>query len=914
LRASATRVARALRPNVHRVWLTLVAIPTLAFSVPALAGRPLINGDNLIQNYPLRVLVGSALRQGHLPLWDMYLASGTPLLAGFNAAAAYPATWLFAVVPSKLAWAISQIAVYVSAALGMYVFFRVLSMMRGVAALGAATFAFSGFMASQIVHLDLVTGAGLIPWALVAVHQIATRSSAGGAWGWAALLAASVALILLAGSPEAALYGSVAVTIYAVSLLWRHRDQALPILVRYLTGLAVGVALAGVQVVPGLAFAAHSQRASSTFAFFSSGSLQPRLTITALVPYILGGYGRFGVPQYMGPWGLSEVNTYVGFLPLVATFALLSRRWWRHPSASEYRVWYAVVAVGLLLAVGTFTPLGQLLSHIPAYGSQRLQNRNLLEVDLGLSVLFASWLQRVCSPAERYELPPRLPPNRLRHRMSQFLPTVPVLAIASIFVVFLFWGTSLEHSLGAVIPTPDPLPGMRPYLGFTLVLAIVGGALAVGYRRIRVDQRVRVFAAFVVVDLLAFTANQSILAVAPVHVINADTVEMRQLQAAIPAGSRYAIYDPDLHDYPAYLRSGAPDLNILSHLLAVQGYGSLVQGTYQAATGAHDQAALFPSVLRRDTLDRLDLALLVVRPEYFYRQISVPNGRDLPATPPSVSSTLSAPPPSSPSLPPLRPGGRRTWYFGDSLLVTQASVRPLGAHAPSPGAIEIGLRTPDGSVDWAKASQLTVAGDGTVTARFGREVAANAIVVTDLSAASLRLDAPQAATVAKGDIVLDGALQEDVKPPHWVYEGSVGMFALFANTEAKGRAWVEDGHGNAVADAAVRLRGDDGFGSQTFTVVSPRPGVLVRSVAAAPGWSAHVVTGKSQATTQPVSSDGIVQQVAVPAGASTVTFVYHPATVTAGIVVSSLALTVSLVFGVIWLVRRRVRARGRDGY
>ena len=49
-----------------------------------------MTGDNLQQNYPLHVLVGSMLRHGQLPFWNQYIFSGTPLMADFNAGAFYP--------------------------------------------------------------------------------------------------------------------------------------------------------------------------------------------------------------------------------------------------------------------------------------------------------------------------------------------------------------------------------------------------------------------------------------------------------------------------------------------------------------------------------------------------------------------------------------------------------------------------------------------------------------------------------------------------------------------------------------------------------------------------------------------------------------------------------------------------------
>ena len=82
-----------LRAHIGPLWpyVVLIAIPAAAFVLPDLiGGHLLITGDNLQQNYPLHVLVGSMLRHGQLPFWNQYIFSGTPLMADFNAGAFYP--------------------------------------------------------------------------------------------------------------------------------------------------------------------------------------------------------------------------------------------------------------------------------------------------------------------------------------------------------------------------------------------------------------------------------------------------------------------------------------------------------------------------------------------------------------------------------------------------------------------------------------------------------------------------------------------------------------------------------------------------------------------------------------------------------------------------------------------------------
>ena len=85
---------------------------------------PAIDADNLIQNFPLRVLAGQQIASGHLPLLDPLANAGTPLLGGMNAGALYPLTVIFAFIPAIAAWVFNMIVVYVTAALGVFALLR----------------------------------------------------------------------------------------------------------------------------------------------------------------------------------------------------------------------------------------------------------------------------------------------------------------------------------------------------------------------------------------------------------------------------------------------------------------------------------------------------------------------------------------------------------------------------------------------------------------------------------------------------------------------------------------------------------------------------------------------------------------------------------------------------------------------
>jgi hypothetical protein len=55
-----------------------------------LTGRSLAVGDGYVLNLPLHVLATRALQAGHLPFWNFFSFSGSPLLALGEAGIFYP--------------------------------------------------------------------------------------------------------------------------------------------------------------------------------------------------------------------------------------------------------------------------------------------------------------------------------------------------------------------------------------------------------------------------------------------------------------------------------------------------------------------------------------------------------------------------------------------------------------------------------------------------------------------------------------------------------------------------------------------------------------------------------------------------------------------------------------------------------
>ena len=165
------RAAR-LRPGDAAAVALLIALPVLVYGVPALLGHPVLPGDDLTQNFPLRVLAGQEISHGHLPLFDPYIWSGAPLLGGWNAGAAYPFTFLFAVLPPVAAWTLNMVLTWATAGLGMFAFLRACRLASLPGLLGALSFAFAGAMSAQVAHFGLVAGMSWVPLQLLCVLRL----------------------------------------------------------------------------------------------------------------------------------------------------------------------------------------------------------------------------------------------------------------------------------------------------------------------------------------------------------------------------------------------------------------------------------------------------------------------------------------------------------------------------------------------------------------------------------------------------------------------------------------------------------------------------------------------------------------------------------------------------------------------
>jgi hypothetical protein len=868
----------------------MLVVPTLLFVIPALWGHPAIDGDNLIQNFPLRVLSGQQIASGHLPLFNPLANSGTPLLGGLNAGALYPLTVIFAFVPPIAAWIINCVAVYVIAAFGLFALLRWHGLRTLSSFAAAMSFAYSGAMIGQLVHLGVVQGFAFIPWAALILVSLSRRLSLEPAtsswrhlariakpwiWGYALLWG----LTFLTGEPRGiAEIELLSLTLGPSILLirssywiqsWRARATYV---VALAAGLAWGCAIGLVQLLPGWSFIGFSQRSTISYGYFGAGSLVVRWTSLLFVPDIFGGNGSGGQPNYFAHYNLPEVTGYVGLLALVATFAFiakLTRRGWKGQDR-DFVLYFVVLVVGLFATWGSYTPLGHLFRLIPLYGSTRLQSRNIILVDFAMAALLGWWFHRIETRRDEAAL-------EGRRKWVTFTPAFAVVALCGALFI---WGSHIVSYLGVFPQQEDLAQDMHLSYGLHLVIAVVAILVLVLWRTSK--HLMRILMGVLVADVVVFlvlSATALIGGTGPTEPSRANAL------AIFSNDGRTALVDAGGAHQHQFQALGVPNMNVFTKLPSVQGYGSLISTIYDNSTGTHPQAAINPCRLADGTFAQLRLSAIAVS----FAQLS---------------HNVNVPVPSTPNCRTAGPTSFTDRYFGQLLRVHKVSLHGRGGRAIASGEVSFTLLNSSGN---RVGPSLSEPGANEMTFTLKEPVSAAGFELFSERGSSIGDARVQQISPMRITYELNSPMQEALDSSQWRLSDTVGTFSVFKATNVRPSVWLETFDGGTAGHVKNAANGDTWVSVHAYGPVT-----LVRSMAYLPGWRATALnstTGKSEALK--VTRNGLVQQVTVPKGVWVIHFHYHAPYIEVSLAASLVGVVLIIGVGAYLLVDDRRRRKDK---
>ncbi|CAG0933712.1 hypothetical protein TFLX_03189 [Thermoflexales bacterium] len=441
----AFHVSRRLPAGWHDLLaLAFLALLTVLFFWPVFfAGYwlPQGGGDLVSFLWPQYSFAGEAIRNGSLPLWNPYLYSGAPFLADNQAGVLYPINLLAFLISPNLTYQVMEGLVIFHiwlAGAAMYVALRVWPHLtpqppllkvgndfqeRGStvesrggrtlpALLGAIAFMFNDVLITHIGNLNLIAVAAWLPLILALYARGLSERRA----SWVIGSGVVFAVALFAGHAQMTaitLVGLMAVAVWQIALFLATRSHSQHVGSaladnesrpradsggRRAFGKLVGLALlaplmafglTALQLLPSLEMTQYSLRAGLAYEEATAYSLPPAALASTFSPLL---FGR-GAAEFWGPWERVE-TMYVGVVPLLlAGFALRRKR----PDGAWFLA--ALGLLGLLIALGKYTPIYSLVHSLPVLGGLRVPARFILLTNFSLAALAALGLQRLITEA-----------------------------------------------------------------------------------------------------------------------------------------------------------------------------------------------------------------------------------------------------------------------------------------------------------------------------------------------------------------------------------------------------------------------------------------------------------------------------------------------------------------------------------
>ena len=202
----------------------------------------------------------SSLRAGHFPLWDPFTYCGMALYTNIQSQVFYPPT-LLTVLLANLTGS-DRLMHLLTLELAAHILFAGIATMwlleamgcdRPAALLGATALQLGCYFASQTQHFGAITGAAWMPLSFLAVVKLASPRR----WRWAAILAVSLAMPVLAGYPST-ISAAFLCSLILVLALAACRVATPKAILYYAAGALGGIGLSAIQLLPTIQIATMS--------------------------------------------------------------------------------------------------------------------------------------------------------------------------------------------------------------------------------------------------------------------------------------------------------------------------------------------------------------------------------------------------------------------------------------------------------------------------------------------------------------------------------------------------------------------------------------------------------------------------------------------------------------------------------
>jgi len=340
---------------------------------------------------PGRLMVAQVIRSGQLPLWTSQICSGYPLA---GAPMDPLGLALFTLLPPAPALDLLLVVLLLVAAHGSYSLAHRLGADRTGAVLAGLGFAGSGYIATQLVHLSIISTIVWLPVGLLLIDRVLTPRQRGRSF-----LLATLGLLfanqVLAGFPQAVYICGLVYGSFALFRAVAERRRLGPVRIRvpWLGGIAgalmLGAAAGAIVLLPLQELAGLANQPGLDYDWATYTNFWPPNILSFFIPYIHGDGANL---TYTGPTPFLENYGYVG--AATAILAIYGAgRLWRQPLVAFL---IAMTLTAFVFMLGPRTPIYHAAYVvIPGMARFRAPTRFMVVVELGLVLLAAIGLTRL---------------------------------------------------------------------------------------------------------------------------------------------------------------------------------------------------------------------------------------------------------------------------------------------------------------------------------------------------------------------------------------------------------------------------------------------------------------------------------------------------------------------------------------
>ncbi len=499
-------------------------------------------------------------------LWNEWILSGFPAFADPQQLTWYPLRWL---IPSFNLFVVSA---FVIAGLGAYALAREYRAPPMVAGVSALVYAASGFMMAHLGHTTIIHAAAWLPLIIASIE----RQARDGSVPWRVGGALAIGVALLAGHPQVVVYGLfVGAALMAVNVfagMRSDRGTARRLAIGYAQMIALGGALAAIQIIPTAELASQTARATLSFTEFTTYSLPLPQASMMFFPFSWGPWLP-GEAPFFGKWNYTELANYFGLSVLV----LIAAGFGRITDRKKY-FWLIVAVAAFLFTLGSSTPFGQFAFELPLVNKFRVPARSTVIISLAASALVGMALSSLIRQK-----------TGIVTALSGSLPIFAAIAVAA------YAAPAIASAASAV---GVPAPGM---LSETYLVPVFGGgaALLLVLAASKFPRYVASAALLLVCAELTWSSvNMEWRFYAPFPPsLDAPVMALRDSSNAI--AGRVVPTEGIFRGPPALL----PNINSVFDIRSTSGYGPLLPTHYRnvarlITSGETEMGALNPSILQ----------------------------------------------------------------------------------------------------------------------------------------------------------------------------------------------------------------------------------------------------------------------------------------------------------------------------